>query len=112
MPALPATPVTVSCYVDDLYSKGTIRGGSLRPNLAAIGLQHRRYGLLDPTKDAFVASTRQGYVLNDAARAGGPPERSTLLSAECTLRSVHLALAAPGPAGLQKWGVVALGFLL
>lgn len=29
--ALPATRITVACYIGHLYGKGTVRGGSVRP---------------------------------------------------------------------------------
>lgn len=110
--SLPATPVTVACYVGHLYGKGTMRGGSLRPYLAAIGSQHRRFGLPDPVTDPMVAATGQGYVANDAARSGGPPRRVAPLPAPCALHALQLALRAVDAKEIQRWGLVALGFLV
>lgn len=37
VPSLPATPVTVACYIGHIDGKGTVRGGYIRPYLAKMG---------------------------------------------------------------------------
>lgn len=112
MSALPAAPATVACYVGHLFGQGTVRGGSIRPYVAAIAAQHRRSGFSDPTQDPLVTSTRRGYLANDAARSAGPPMRSAPLPAACAEQALMRALAASSRRDMQRWGVVALGFLL
>lgn len=51
---LPANPELICCYLGYLL---TVRGRSIRPYVAAIGSQHRRHGLQDPTKHPLVMST-------------------------------------------------------
>lgn len=109
---LPTTPATVTCYLGAIYASGRVRGGSIRPYIAAIGSQHRRCGFSDPTKDPLVRAARQGYRSSDLARAGGPPTRSAPLPARCALRALQSALDSRSPERLQYWGLMALGFLL
>lgn len=109
---LPASPATIACYLGFLYDKGTVRGGSIRPYIAAVGAQHRRCGLPDPTSDPLVSSTKRGFVACDAARTHGAPRRSAALPAFIALRALHRALRSTTVDGLRRWGMLALGFLL
>lgn len=110
--ALPALPYTISCYIGTLFTHGTIRGGSLRPYVAATGTQHFRFGLQEPCTDPLVVATRQVYRRQDAARTSGAPLRSATLPAPLAARALHITLASPSTRDLQHWGLIALGFLL
>lgn len=59
---LPATPITVVCYIGHLYGKGTGSRGSISSNKAAIASQHRRFWLSDTMKDPLVTVTHQAYI--------------------------------------------------
>lgn len=110
--ALPASPTTVSRYLGHLFDRNTVRGTSLRPYVAAIGTQHRRFGMDDPTKYPLVVATRQDYMANDARRGLGPPLRSALLPAEQAKVALRRALSYTSRNTLVRWGIIAVGFLL
>lgn len=94
---LPATATTVSCYLGFVLDKGTVGGGSLRPCVAAIGKQHRRLGMRDPTNHPMVVATRKGYFANDSARATGAPWYSDTLPVEYAAQRILRALRASQP---------------
>ena len=51
---MPASPSTVAAYLGYIFERGSVRGGSLRPYLAAITAKHRMHGHTDPTADGQV----------------------------------------------------------
>jgi hypothetical protein len=53
--ALPASPATVTAYLDTLFDGGRMCGSFFRPYVTAIGAQHRRLALADPTAHTLVA---------------------------------------------------------
>lgn len=80
---LPPTYSPVSGYLGYILDKGTMFGGSLRPYIGAVGNQHLRSGMKDPTKHPQVVATRQGYIAIDAAMTAGPPLQSSTLPSAC-----------------------------
>jgi hypothetical protein len=75
--ALPASPATVCAYLGTLLEGRRLRGTSIRPYIAAIGTQHRRLALADPTLHTLVLTARRGFAAADARRRTGAPLRST-----------------------------------
>jgi hypothetical protein len=91
---LPSSPATVAFYLGTLYASGRVRGGSILPYLAAMGIQHCRCGFADPTHDPLFHCTRSGYRACDQARVGAPATRSLPLPARCVLRAARAATRA------------------
>jgi hypothetical protein len=110
--ALPASPATVCAYLGTLFEGGSIRGQSLRPYVAAIGAQHRRLVLSDPTCHELVKLARRGFVAADARRRSGAPLRSAAYPATAAMFCLNRALAAVDTPSLRFWSVVSVGFLL
>ena len=110
--AAPATPATIVAYLGYLFERGTVRGGSIRPYLAAMAAKHHILGLRNPTADGQVAQTRQGFRARDARRASGPPQRSAPLPAAVTAHALSVALESSSHGKLQRFGLRALTFLL
>jgi hypothetical protein len=110
--ALPASPATVCAYLGTLFDGGRLRGTSIRPYVAAIGAQHRRLALNDPTAHTLVALARRGFAAADARRRTGAPPRSAAYPAEAALHCLHAALRASDSATLRYWAAVAVGFLI
>lgn len=84
----------------------------MRQNVTAIGAQHRRFGLPDPTSHALVSSTSCRFLTQDAARREGPPERCAPLLARTAHAALQRSLKAKTHSFLRRFGVITLGFLL
>jgi hypothetical protein len=110
--ALPASPATVCAYLGTLFEGHKLRGSSLRPYIAAIGTQHRRLALADPTSHNLVVMARRGFAAADARRRTGAPPRSAAYPAAAALHCLYAALRAPTSLRLQYWAAVAVGFLI
>jgi hypothetical protein len=110
--SLPASPATVCAYLGSLFEGGRLRGSSIRPYIAAIGAQHRRLALFDPTSHSLVVLARRGFAAADARRRTGAPLRSAAYPAAAALSCLGSALRSGSSADLRYWGVVCLGFLL
>jgi hypothetical protein len=111
-PALPASPATVCAYLGTLFEGGRLRGTSIRPYVAAIGAQHRRLALADPTSHTLVGLARRGFAAADARRSTGAPLRSAAYPAQAALYCLHAALRAASSVELRYWAAVAVGFLI
>lgn len=109
---IPTNLATVACYLGFLFDKGTIRGGYIRPYIAAIGAQHLLCGLSGPTADPLVSSTNRGYVANDASRRKGAPLRSAPLLSTVVLRALHQALSSTNMELLRRSEVLVVGSLI
>jgi hypothetical protein len=110
--ALPASPATVCVYLGTLFDGGRLRGTSIRPYVAAIGAQHRRLALADPTSHNLVALARRGFAAADARRRSGAPLRSAAYPANAALHCLNAALGAVTSVTLRFWAAVAVGFLI
>jgi hypothetical protein len=108
--ALPASPATVCAFLGTLFESGRVRGFSIRPYVAAIGAQHRRLALTDPTAHELVKLARRGYAAADARRHTGAPLRSAAYPAAAARFCLDRALDASDT--LRYWAVVFVGFLL
>jgi hypothetical protein len=109
---LPATPATVCAFLGRLFETEAVRGTSLRPYVAAIGAQHRRFGLPDPTTNELVVLARRGFAAADARRRTGAPPRSAAYPANAAAFCLGQALAATTGRVLRYWAAVCVGFLL
>jgi hypothetical protein len=109
---LPASPATVCAYLGTLFDGGRLRGTSIRPYVAAVGAQHRRLALDDPTAHNLVVMARRGFAAADARRRTGAPLRSAAYPAHAALHCLHAALRAAHGATLRYWAAVAVGFLI
>jgi hypothetical protein len=96
-PPLPASPATVCAYLGTLSEKGRLRGTSLRPYVAAIGAQHRRLALEDPTSLTLVALARRGFAA---------------FPADAALHCLRAALSGTTSRLLRYLASVAVGFLI
>jgi hypothetical protein len=110
--SLPASPATVCAYLGTLFDGGRLRGTSLRTYVAAIGAQHRRLSLEDPTSHPLVAMARRGFAAADARRRIGAPHRSAAYPAHAGLHCLATALRAETFVTLRYWAAVAVGFLI
>ena len=116
---MPAAPSTLCSYLGYLFHCNAVRGGSIRPYVAAIAEQHRRHGFPSPTDDPLVDATRRGYRAQDARRTDGPPERSAPLPAKVAAYALRRALAVPVDARkacqlatLREYGLLVVTFLI
>jgi hypothetical protein len=78
-----------------------VRGQSIRPYLAAIGAQHRRIAIPDPTVRNLFQLKRRGFAAADTRGRSGAPMRS----------AAYLAAAAVSESRvLRYWAVVSVCF--
>jgi hypothetical protein len=80
--------------------------------MAAVGAQHRRLALPDPTSHSLLILARRGFAVADARRRTGAPLCSAAYPAAAALSCLGYALRSGSSADLRYWGVVCLGFLL
>jgi hypothetical protein len=110
--ALPASHYTVCAYLGTLFEGQRLRGTSIRPYIAAIGTQHHRLALADPTSHTLVLMARRGFAAADARLRTGAALRSAAYPAAAALHCLNAALRAPTSSRLQYWAAVAVGFLI
>ena len=60
--SMPASSATICAYLGYMYDRGSVRGGSIRPYIAAMAAKHRTMGLPDPTTTRQVSHTRRGVL--------------------------------------------------
>lgn len=119
--ALPSDPTTVCSYIGPVFQNNTVRGGSIRPYIAAIAARHRQNGLQSPTDHPLVPATRRGYRTQDVRRATGAPIRSTPLPSSVAALALRRAIADPpsltdamstAVAAMRSLGLLAVNFLI
>ena len=113
--SMPATAETICSYLGFVYDRGSVRGGSIRPYVAAVAAKHRTMGFPDPTTGGQVSQTRRGFRARDARCNYGPPQRSARLPASVASYALNKALAALEGEDLdcfRRFGLLALTFLL
>lgn len=113
--SIPATTATICAYLGYIYDRGSVRGGSIRPYIAAIAAKHRTLGLSYPTTSGQVSQTRRGFRARDAGRNYGPPQRSSPLPtcvASYALTQAFASMENEDFLGLRRFGLLALTFLL
>jgi hypothetical protein len=106
---LPEIPATISA---SFFEGGRLRSSSIRPYIAAIGAQHSRIALSDPTSSAPVVLARRGFAAADAHHRASATLRSTAYPAAAALSCLGSALRSGSSADLRYWGVICLVFLL
>ncbi len=103
--SLPADPLTVALYIEDIAGDAGAKANTIERRLSAIAYAHKLKELPDPTKSPIVSSTWAGL-----KREIGTKERKALPIETPMLREM-LAAVPPGLSGTRDCALLLGGFV-
>jgi len=107
-PSLPTTTEVVSCYVGELYERGTVAPGTLKIFLTPINSVHALCQLDKPAVGPLLIAVRHGYSHLYADTPDGLRDKRVPLPAAVLLRMVHVGRTATDVALRRRMAGLAL----
>jgi len=107
-PSLPTTTEVVSCYVGELYERGTIALGTVQNYLTPINSVHALLQLPKPAVGPLLTAVRHGFAHQHADANDGLRDKRVALPAAVLLRLVGVGRATSDVALRRRMAGVAL----